>query len=86
MFINFALIIDPLLFWLCHQATATYDEWTKNWCRAAFLTWWFSSKVIKLIGHFKRNPWDICFLPLSILFGYFHSFIKAWALLTLHQV
>ncbi|PMD18501.1 hypothetical protein NA56DRAFT_577033 [Hyaloscypha hepaticicola] len=46
----------------------------------------YSSKTVKLIGLFKRNPWDICFLLLSILFGYVHSFIKGWAFVTLHQV
>jgi hypothetical protein len=86
MFINFALIFDLVLFWLCYQSTASYDGWMKSWCRAAFLIWWLSTKVVKLIGLFKCHPRDIVFLPLLICFGYVHTWIKAWALLTLDEV
>jgi hypothetical protein len=44
------------------------------------------TKVVKLMGLFRRNPSDIIFLPLSIVFGYFHGFIKLYALLTLNMV
>jgi len=30
--------------------------------------------------HFILYPADICFLPVTILFGYFHGFIKLWAI------
>jgi len=42
------------------------------------------TKVVKLVGLFRRNPYDIIFLPISVLFGYFHGFIKLYALLTLN--
>ena len=44
------------------------------------------TKVVKLMGLFLRNPSDIMFLPVSILFGYFHGFIKLYALFTLKMV
>jgi hypothetical protein len=44
------------------------------------------SKVIKLIGLFMREPFDLVFLPVSIVFGYFHGFIKLYAFLTLRMV
>lgn len=44
------------------------------------------TKVVKLIGLFVRNPSDIMFLPVSIIFGYFHGLIKLNALLTLKMV
>ena len=44
------------------------------------------TKVVKLVGLFRRNPSDIMFLPVSILFGYFHGLIKLWALFTLKEV
>lgn len=44
------------------------------------------TKVVKLIGLFRRNPSDIVFLPLSIAFGYFHGLIKLYALFTLNMV
>lgn len=44
------------------------------------------TKVVKLVGLFRKNPSDIIFLPVSIVFGYFHGLIKLWALCTLKQV
>jgi len=49
-----------------------------------FLSVCAASKMIKLGGHFIRYPVDICLLPISILFGYFHSIIKLYAAMTLH--
>lgn len=43
------------------------------------------SKVIKLVGLFMREPADLIFLPVSIIFGYFHGFIKLYAGLTLRM-
>jgi len=43
-------------------------------------------KVIKLVGLFRREPFDIIFLPLSIIFGYFHGFIKIYAGITHRMV
>jgi len=44
------------------------------------------TKVVKLVGLFRKNPRDIVFLPVSIVFGYFHGLIKLWALFTLKKV
>jgi hypothetical protein len=44
------------------------------------------TKVVKLVGLFKRHPSDIIFLPVSIIFGYLHGFIKLYALFTLNMV
>lgn len=44
------------------------------------------TKVIKLVGLFRKNPSDIMFLPVSIVFGYFHGLIKIYALFTLKMV
>ena len=44
------------------------------------------TKVVKLVGLFRKNPSDLMFLPVSIVFGYFHGLIKLWALCTLKQV
>lgn len=44
------------------------------------------TKVVKLMGLFLRNPSDIIFLPVSIVFGYFHGLIKLYALFTLQVV
>lgn len=44
------------------------------------------TKVVKLVGLFRKNPSDIVFLPVSIFFGYFHGLIKLYALFTLKHV
>lgn len=44
------------------------------------------TKVVKLVGLFKRDPSDIMYLPVSIVFGYFHGLIKLYALATLKMV
>jgi hypothetical protein len=86
MFINFAVIVDFLLILLCCQSTSSSQERVKVSLRVGFFVWWLASKNVKLIGLYKRNIWDIRFLPVSILFGYFHTFIKLWACFTLHKV
>lgn len=46
----------------------------------------FVSKFIKLMGHYIRYPVDFLLLPISILFGYLHGIIKAYAMLSLNVV
>lgn len=51
------------------------------------LVWMFGfTKWIKLLGLFRRHPEDLIFLPVSIVFGYYHGLIKLYALFTLNQV
>lgn len=46
----------------------------------------FITKLIKPLPHLMRNPKDIGFLIPGILFGYYHSAVKLWALLTAWNV
>jgi hypothetical protein len=85
MFINFAFIHDPLLFWLCYNSTSTFEDRVRV-TLVAFLIWWLATKNIKLLGLYKRNIWDIRFILVSILFTYFHSYIKAQAVFSLSEV
>lgn len=48
--------------------------------------WMFTSKWIKLLGHYIRYPVDVFLLPVSVLFGYFHGAIKMYAVMTLNVV
>lgn len=57
-----------------------YAFWTQFVFMFAF------TKVVKLVGLFVRNPSDLMFLPVSIVFGYFHGLIKLYALFTLKMV
>jgi hypothetical protein len=86
MFTNFAIVIDPLLFYWCYKLTLSCDERARTALRLSFVVWWLITKNVKLVGLYRRNIRDVWFLPLSIFFGYFHSFIKLYAALSLDQV
>ncbi|TVY20229.1 hypothetical protein LARI1_G001641 [Lachnellula arida] len=72
--------------WKCHQSTSSLNGPAKAYYRAAFWIWLLITKNVKLFRLYKANIWVICFLPVSVFFGYFHSFIKLYALVTLNQV
>ncbi len=78
-FSSLSFAFDPFIVWM------TWYAWGMNAMIAQiiFMCW---TKVIKLVGLFLRNPADVKYLPLSILFGWFHGFIKLYALATLKIV
>lgn len=86
-FTSLAFLFDPLLLASCWWATADWEPRNRAyafWAQAIFM--FAFTKVVKLMGLFMRNPSDVMFLPVSILFGYFHGLIKLHALLTLNMV
>lgn len=50
------------------------------------IVWMLITKYVKLHDLFVREPMDLVYLPVSIIFGYFHGLIKLHALFTLRQV
>ncbi|OAQ98402.1 hypothetical protein LLEC1_04841 [Akanthomyces lecanii] len=85
-FTSLAFAIDPLLLAACWWATAEWHHGSRLYAFwAQFIFMFAFTKVVKLMGLFRRNPADICYLPLSIVFGYFHGLIKLYALITLNM-
>jgi len=84
--LSHSLITDPLLGFLLHRSTITWGPSHRLLSFRIFALWLFFTKVVKLVPHFVLCPADICFIPVTILFGYFHGLIKFYALLTLHVV
>ncbi|POS70603.1 capsule polysaccharide synthase Cps1 [Diaporthe helianthi] len=83
-FFNFAIVIDPLLVYLLfHSGYVNESNWTNVWL---LVTWILCSKMVKLITYFHRERQDLLFFPFYILFSYYHSWIKFWALLTFWDV
>ncbi|RWQ91762.1 putative polysaccharide synthase Cps1 [Paecilomyces variotii] len=78
-----ALLGDMALVFLCHKATELWDHESHLLAMQLLAAWMFTSKFIKLFGHWTRYPIDFLLLPVSILFGYFHGGIKMYAVLTL---
>lgn len=79
---NFAAIVDPLLVYLLtHSALYTIP-----YTLPSLLGWIFFTKTVKVFDYFRRNPRDIPLFPAYLLFGYFHSLIKFWTLLTFWDI
>lgn len=82
--VNFALFYDSALFltlWLALHHSEDQRQ-NKNAALAYLGLWIFLSKLVKPFPYFWRHPQDLIYLPGYLLFGYFHSFIKLYALFT----
>jgi len=85
-FTSLAFVVDPLLLLSCWWGTEDWDPNTRRMVLAAEIIFMFGfTKVVKLVGLFRKNPSDIVYLPVSIIFGYYHGLIKLYALFTLKQ-
>ncbi|POR34484.1 Hyaluronan synthase [Tolypocladium paradoxum] len=85
-FTSLAFATDPLLLALCWRATGDWEMQHRKYAFwAQFIFMFGFTKVVKLMGLFLRNPGDVVFLPVSIVFGYFHGLIKLYALCTLNM-
>jgi cellulose synthase/poly-beta-1,6-N-acetylglucosamine synthase-like glycosyltransferase len=74
-FLHMPLVFDPLLIYsLYHSGYRHYV------CTLLLLI--FVSKLIKPLEHLRKEPKDLFLVPLGILFGYFHSAVKIYALFT----
>ncbi|KAK7186331.1 hypothetical protein DPSP01_009281 [Paraphaeosphaeria sporulosa] len=64
-----------------------YSEYqrTRMLLWALFVGHMVFSKTIKLVPHLLRNPGDVRFVPVSILFGYFHNLIKLYGCITVTE-
>ncbi|KAK0703285.1 glycosyltransferase like family 2-domain-containing protein [Lasiosphaeria miniovina] len=77
---NFAAVIDPALVYLLKQSLwfAAYPKLAIG----SLVAWILLSKAVKVFAYFRRHPQDIWLFPVQVCWGYFHSLIKLWALLT----
>jgi len=86
-FTSLAFLVDPFLLYSCWRATEGWPLASRQWAFWAQFAFMFAfTKVVKLMGLFLRNPCDLKFLPVSIVFGYLHGLIKLYALATLEKV
>ncbi|KAK3904285.1 glycosyltransferase [Staphylotrichum tortipilum] len=75
---NFAAVTDSLLLYLFARSPACVSPAAL----AALVGWMLLTKTVKVFDYFRRHPRDIPLFPFYVLFAYFHSFIKLWALFT----
>jgi len=74
-YFNIALIYDATLFLTLYKATETGYL---GWLALALAL----SKLVKPLGHLIREPGDVGFWVLGVLFGCLHSFVKIYAIWT----
>ncbi|KAI9736319.1 MAG: hypothetical protein M1834_001205 [Cirrosporium novae-zelandiae] len=84
-FFNFALFTDAGLIYLC-RAAALETGYSVDFCSSVLGLWILLSKLVKPFPHFCRHPRDLLYLPMYILFGYYHSLLKLYALFTVSTV
>ncbi|KAI5865729.1 glycosyltransferase family 2 protein [Durotheca rogersii] len=85
-FTSLAFLVDPLLVLSLWWGSEGWDmDLRRRWFWAQIIFMFAYTKVVKLIGLFRRHPSDVIFLPVSIIFGYFHGLIKLYALVTLNM-
>jgi hypothetical protein len=78
-FVNWSILYDPVIAYTLYKATG----WKYMFYLFGAL---FVSKLIKPLPHLRINPWDFLYVLGGILFGYFHSLLKLWALLTVLNI
>lgn len=83
---HWAFIWDLLLIYLYLDVARSWQSDSRDLGLAMLAGWMISSKFLKLLGHYIRYPGDFLLLPVSIVFGYFHGFIKGYAMLSLNVV
>jgi hypothetical protein len=52
----------------------------------SYIVWLTATRTAKLLPHLWDRPQDIIHVPAFILFGYYFSIMKIYALFTLHEV
>ncbi len=79
-FTNFALFYDnALIYTYLHSSLPT----SCGKCGlAALLLWMLMFKVVKALAYFRRHPKDLILLPGYLVFTWYHSLVKLWALVT----
>lgn len=86
-FTSLAFVVDPLLVWACWRATQGWEHGARVAAVTAQVVYMMAfTKVVKLVGLFRRDWSDLRYLPVSIVFGYFHGLLKLYALFTLNMV
>ena len=83
------LLYDILLFACFWMALAEMDI-DHTGCEAVawtfFVLHFLFTKTVKLLPHLVRNPADVKWVPVSVLFGYFHNLIKLYGFVTIREV
>jgi hypothetical protein len=82
-FVRLSLFYEVSMAWLLG---AGLEEWElEQWCglaRVVLVVWVMGMKGVKVGAYFKTYPYDLVYAPGYILFGWYCSLVKVYALLT----
>ncbi|KAH3905530.1 hypothetical protein HBI56_200340 [Parastagonospora nodorum] len=82
-FVRMSLVLEPLMFWLLHAVLKAHDQLqhfrVATVTLYAFIT---AMKFVKILAHFKKHPTDVVYFPGYVIYGYWCTPVKIWALLT----
>ncbi|KAH9428663.1 Type 2 glycosyltransferase [Pyricularia oryzae] len=84
-FTSLAFVFDFLILASLWWGTEDWNPINRTRALYTQLIFLAFSKVVKLVGLFRRHPADVVFLPVSVVFGYFHGLVKIYAGLTLNN-
>lgn len=75
------------MFYLLHAAMKGADKLDYyNASAGCLLIWTIALKYFKIFAHFQKHPRDIVYFPAYLVFGYWCTFVKIWAMLTCWNV
>ncbi|KAI0153235.1 hypothetical protein GGR57DRAFT_468103 [Xylariaceae sp. FL1272] len=80
---NLALPLDLLMGWNLWCATGLLAQ---TWFRLSFLGFWLFTKFLEPSGHWRTVKRDITYAIPGIVFGWYYSVIKIYALLTVYDM
>ncbi|KAL9131516.1 MAG: hypothetical protein Q9217_000595 [Psora testacea] len=84
-FVNMALFYDGAMIYALHHGLMDGQRFlgmAHDIAMTTLICWILASKLVKLIPHLRRCPGDAVYLPGYLLFAYFHSLLKLYALFT----
>lgn len=83
---NFALIWDPILLYTLTRTSFYQASDSQGSIILLFIAWIWLTKLVKPFNYFVNHPQDLFLfffpIPAAPLFSYFHSFLKAWSVMT----
>lgn len=85
-FTSLGLVTDPLFFYLYYMVSRTWTSDLQILGLVFAVLWYLFTKTVKRVGLIRKNSWDLCFIPVSIMFGFAHGFVKLYALWTWNVV
>lgn len=78
-----AVAVDWGLWWLLRRGLDDVEEGVRLRVLLGYVVWTLMLKNVKMLGHFRREPGDVVWIPALTLFCYLHGFINVYALLTM---